>query len=209
MARNENPPFPRGSTFWGGDTTVINTTDAFQFEGVEYEFEDLNFSTGTIGSEAMRCNRRVRCRCVRNVSGATLYASNLVELNINNTAMLVNGVSTPPSAGQVIGQIVGIAGGGTSPTKAYPIDEWLPAAGVVNDDLCWIVVDGYATVVCSAAVNVWGIVVSDGTGKATNQDTTQTGAALYAQIQNAIGRAVTATTASGQSFVVDVNGHCR
>lgn len=197
MARNENAPFPRGSTFWNGDTTVIDTTDAFQYEGVEYEFEDLDFSTGTIGSEKMRSNRRVTCRCVRNVSGSTIYAGDLVALNRTG---VTDGVTGQPTPGQVIGQIQGLAGNanaGKDADKAYPVDEWLPAAGCLPNDLCWIVVDGFAKIQSGSgptSIGILEVVVSTGSGYAAIQDASQSAADLLSEIQSAVGRAITATT---------------
>lgn len=197
MARNENLPFPLGSTFWNGDTTQINSTDAFQYEGQEYEVEDEDFTNGTIGSCPYRSNKRRRVRVVRNVNATTLLAKQVAKLNKSGT-----------SAGNIQGQVNGVV---ASPAdKGYPVDEWLPSSGCVQNDLCYVVVDGLAKVTTDSAgtttLAVGDVVVAGATtaGTVVKQDNTQTGANLYNQIQNAIGRAATAVSANSTDFIVDV-----
>jgi hypothetical protein len=195
MARNENPPFPRGATYFGGDSTIVETVVSANLEGQEYEFEDEDFTNGTIGSCPLRSNRRVRCRVVRNSSGGTLAPKLLVALN-----------ASASSAMGVAGQVSGLAG---AQAKGYPVDEWLTSA-VISNDLFYVVVDGYAKVTTagsgSTTIAVGGVVVGAASGLCVAQDTTTTGANLFAQIQNAVGKAVTAVAAASTDFVVDVNG---
>ena len=195
MARDENPPFPLGATFFGGDSTVINATDGFQFEGVEYEFEDIDLTNGTIGAAPYRSNKRRRMRCVRNVNATTLLAKQIAKLNLSGTA-----------ASNAQGQVNGVCA--TAADKGYPTDEWLTSAGCLQNDLCWVCVEGLAKVTSATAgsttVSVGGIVVP-GTAGVVAQDTTQTGANLFNQIQNAIGRAVTAVAANATDFIIAVN----
>lgn len=195
MARDENPPFPLGSTFFGGDTTVINAVDGFQFEGQEYQFEDIDLTNGTIGAAPYRSNKRRVMRCVRNVNAAALLPKTLAKLSL---------IGTVPSAfqGQVNGLCVSAA------DKGYPVDEWLPAAGCLQNDLCWVCVEGMAKVTTAASgtttIALGGVVVPGLAGGVVAQDTTQTGAALYQQIQNAIGRAALAVGAPATDFVCDL-----
>lgn len=195
MARDENPPFPLGATLFGGDATVINATDGFQFEGVEYQFEDIDLSNGTIGAAPYRSNKRRVMRCVRNVNAAALLPKQLAKLNLAGTV-----------AANIQGQVNGLCA--TAADKGYPADEWLPAAGCVLNDLCWIVVEGLAKCTTAASgtttLTVGLVAVPGAGGGLVAQDTTQTGANLYNQIQNAVGRAATAVAAISTDFIVDL-----
>ena len=193
MARNENPPFPLGSTFFGGDSSVINSTDGFQYEGQEWEFEDEDLTNGTIGSCPSRSNRRRRLRIVRNMNATTLQAKQLAKLNVSGTT------------GQAVqGQVNGLCG--SAADKGYPVDEWLDANGCKQYDLCYVVVEGLAKVTTAGSgtttVAVGGIVVPGASGGLVAQDTTQTGAALFQQIQNAVGRCAVAVAAPSTDFQV-------
>jgi hypothetical protein len=95
--------------------------------------------------------------------------------------------------------------------QGLPVDEFLGSAGCLQYDLCYVVVDGLAKVKSptrrrTTTVAIGGVVVPGATtgGTVVAQDTTATGAALFNQIQNAIGRAATAVAANSTSFVVDV-----
>src|SRR5438552_14436848 len=105
MARNENPPFPRGTTFGGGST--VASTDGAQYEGKHYVFEDS--ADRPIGS--FRSNRYVTCRIVRNNSGGTLTApaKKLVILDLG-------GGTTADAMSKVSGFSASVA------DKAYPAD---------------------------------------------------------------------------------------
>ena len=71
-------------------------------------------------------------------------------------------------------------------------------------------IDGLAQVSTDSAgtttVAIGGVVVPGATtaGRVVAQDTTQTGANLFNQIQNAIGRAATAVAAASTTLTVDV-----
>jgi hypothetical protein len=193
MARDENPPFPLGSTFFGGDSTVINATDGFQFEGVEYAFEDIDLTNGTIGAAPYRSNKRKVMRCVRNVNATALLPKQLAKLYTGGTA-----------ASNIQGQVNGV--GGSAADKCYPADEWLPSTGCLQNDLCWVVVEGMAKVTTAGSgtttLTVGQVAVPGATGGVVAQDTTTTGANLFNQIQNAIGRAATAVAANSTDFIV-------
>jgi hypothetical protein len=63
MSRYNNLPFPRGSTYWGGDSSLISASQMAYLEGRQYFTEDTS-SGGNSGA-------RVKVRVVRN-SHATL-----------------------------------------------------------------------------------------------------------------------------------------
>lgn len=185
MARNENPPFDRGATY--GTTTL---TDGAQYEGHEWVFEDLDYSVQ--GAKPARTNRYVRCRIVRNVAAAALLPGRLARF-----------IKT---AGNYGAQVDGYTA--TTAERGYPIDEWLPAAGVAVNDLFWIVVDGPAAVKTDLAggannvINVGDVLVAltgatsgaTTAGRVAPQDLTGATALLANQQQNRIGYALTART---------------
>lgn len=130
MSRENSPPFGRGETFYGSDGTIdTNALAGGQWEGMVKVFEDVLYSATGIkpGRSINNDGARVMCKVVRNMSGATLYGGRLVQLD-------------PASPGRILAyQNVNFA-------ECYPLDEFLPAAGVRHGDLCFIVIGGPANV---------------------------------------------------------------
>lgn len=125
MAKMENPPFPRGDTYYGPDRTIDTADLDTKLEGMEWEFEDLDYSV--TGAKPSRTGRLVKCRLVRNVSGIPLLPKRCVtyQKSAGNYYKRVDGYSTI-----------------TADSVAGVVDEWLPTAGVRNNDLFWMVVEG-------------------------------------------------------------------
>jgi hypothetical protein len=210
MARDENPPFNRGETFFGVGG-VVNTVnqDPLQLIGHDWEFEDIIWSlAGTVGAKQLRTQRRVTCRVVKNVSGINLLPSRAVNMQTTGAdgRTFENSVDGYASAsGAFVGGIV---------------DEWLPAAGVAPNDFFYIVTKGPTTCLtdlAAGATDVFtvGMIVAALTaatsqattaGRVYPQDLTGATSVLGLQIQNAIGRALSAaTTANTNSLLlVDV-----
>ena len=193
MARHENPPFPRGSTFYNGGTIDTNNLGGVNLEGSVHEFEDVDLSAGT-GAKPNRTNFPVKCMIVRNVAAAAILPKRLVKLK--------------KTAGYyLLGQVDGY-GTITADAPVFPVDEWLPAAGCPVNDLCYIVVEGAATVLtdlAGGANNVFSVgdilvaltaATSGATtaGRAKPQDLTGATAVLGAEINGAVGRALSAKT---------------
>ena len=139
MGRSESPPFARGKT--ANDGNVPTTTpplDFSQWLGKTWVFEDLLYNapfTTSGSAKPARTGRYVKCMAVRNVSGGNLLPGMLAVMNTGggvNGVGFVGEVSGYPSA---VGQV------------CFPIDEFLPAAGVVNNDVFWVVVEGPASVI--------------------------------------------------------------
>jgi len=216
MARQENPPFGRGETWYGINppaTGQPSLNDALQEEGAEWYFNDKVWANppGVVGARQDRTNRLVRCRVVRNVSGAILLPKRLVNLQLNGT-------DGRYYEGRVDGYSTALA------QRAYPLDEFLSAtAGLPNLDLGWIVLEGPATVqtdltALASNVNVGDIVVSNNAGataggttsttggRAVKQDLTGATATLGNQIINFVGRALSALTTgqTGVDLLIDV-----
>lgn len=159
-------PFPIGRTWYQGRAADLaadvaaGTLTGGEFLGRIYEVEDINYaSTATV--KPLRSNARRKVMAVRNVSGATLARKRLVSLEISTTLC----VTSFDGYGWVLYQ-----------QRCYPIDEFIGTAGVADDDICWVVVEGPATCTNGAAVDTTeeiadgdALVVKAGTS-ATNAD---------------------------------------
>lgn len=114
-----NPPFPRGSTAFGAGFSPANT-DADQLCGRVVTFEDRNWADRY---GALRSNHLVHCLIVRNTSGGPLLPKFLAQIDANYD----------------VAGYTATAGG-----EGFPIDEFLPAGGVANNDLFYVVIGGPA-----------------------------------------------------------------
>lgn len=196
MARQENPPFPRGETFYNGGTIDPTNLGGGQMIGKEWVFEDIDLSGGTVGAKPNRSNRYIKARIVRNVSGINLLPKRLANL----------------AATQTDGRHFGDEVDGYSDVSAARcggvIDEWLPAAGVPTNDLFWLVTAGPTQVLtdlAGAATNVFNVgtnvvALTAATSQATTagrvypQDLTGATSLLGNQVMNVIGTALSAAT---------------
>jgi hypothetical protein len=200
MARNENPPFDRGETFYQGDTIDTNNLGGVELEGMEWVFEDVHPRTGI-----KRTGRPVRCRIVRNVGAAALLPKRLCRFVLTSGlyGLRVDGYAT------------------TTAAEGYPLDEYLPDAGLAVNDLGWLVMDGPAVCLTpladgSADLTVGNSVVAitgatsgaTTSGRVENQVLTGATALLANQVQNRVGRAMTTrvTNSTNTDILVDV-GH--
>jgi len=203
MARNENPPFARGETYYNGETIDTNNLGGLNLEGAEWVFEDDHASTGV----ARTRGRPVRCRCVRNSSGINLLPKRLAkfELGALEFGSRCDGYAIQTAA--------------NTPEQGYPIDEYLPTAGVPTNDLFWIVIEGPATVLTSIAdmatdlaIGEWAVACTAATSQATTAGrivpqiaTGLTVPGFYNQL-NKVGRALSGaiTTTTAAAVVLDV-----
>lgn len=128
MSRDNEPPFGRGETLYNGGTIDTNNLDGTQYEGMVKVFEDVLYSAvGIKPGRGVAAGKKVACRLMRNLSGITLFAKRLVQID-------------PASPGRILGnQVVNFG-------ESYPVDEFLPAAGVPNGDLFFLVIGGPALV---------------------------------------------------------------
>lgn len=198
----ENAPFERGHTWYGGETIDANNLGGVELEGKEFTFPDVHPVTGVV-----RTGRMVRCRVVRNVAAAALLPKRLARLQA--------------TAGVATGRVDGYAT--TTAAEGYPIDEYLPDAGVPVNDLFYIVVEGpavcltgIADMAADIAVGGWVVALTAATSGATTAGrvhpqvlTGSSAATDYAfltnQIQNRIGRALTSklTTGTAADILID------
>lgn len=119
----------RGETWFEGATPSAAdiADDSFlDYCGETKVFEDYNWNDRGIKSCRLG-KRQVVCRLVRNTSGITLYGKRLVRLDMTN-----------PNKVSGYAENTGL--------ECYPTDEFLPATGVPNGDLFWIVIKGPAVV---------------------------------------------------------------
>jgi hypothetical protein len=200
MAKYELLPFAIGSTALGGNAT-IGATDKQEFVGKEYLIEDLNYSSqpyaprayyGSAGEMMLK-----RVRVVRNTSGIAILPRQLCIFKGGFYGQQVNGLAY------------------ASAMEGYPADEFLPAAGVANNDLFYVVVDGPAECLTDLAggatnnwtattggVNSWATALTAVTSQSTTagrvypQDLTGATANLANQIQHRIGLVLSALTTS-------------
>src|SRR6266852_2002700 len=187
MSRNENPPFPRGQTFGNGAT--VASTDGPQYEGKEFVFEDSGVDR-PIGS--FRSNRYTTMRVVRNNSGGTLTApaKKLCTLDLG-------GGTTADAMSKVSGFTASVA------DKGYPADEYL-VGNVLANDLFYIVVNGPAKVMTDTAGDTnfaVGAILVPGAGTAGR--VVEQGAITLQQIQNAVGKALSAINATSTDVDID------
>lgn len=194
MARQENPPFERGQTFFQGATT--NLVDGANLEGSLWTFSDLDYSQS--GQRSARTGREVKCMVVRNRTGSAMLPKLIAKLKVDGSAYefggQVNGYAT------TVGEV------------GYPIDEYLPAAGVPDGDLFFVVVKGPAMCTTAAAgdttISTGSKVIPSTGGKVIDQDiTVAAGAATFNQIQGAIGRCMLAVNGTNSNILIDVGAN--
>lgn len=213
----DNLPFPRGTTYLANCGTLTSTM-ADQWVGQEYEVLDWDFSANP---RTLRSNRKVRVRVVRNVSGVALPPKRLVTLARDNAKNVTGATAVAGVAGST--QVGGIA---RLPTvKTYPVDEWLPTAGVPANDLFYIVIRGPAIVMGSVANYTTAIAAGDilhsaltATTSAVTNGVTQGGrigeildisgtTVAFGGLVNRLGRALSAnaTDTTNSGILVDVD----
>lgn len=183
MARDEAAPFSRGETFYNGGTIETDNLGGPNLEGREFAMDSFSPDSTTPDPSG----RSVRLRVVRNVSGVNLKPGRVVVYK-----------AADPYECQVDGYAFAV---GDRP--AGVVDEFLPAAGVVNNDLFYIVVDGPTKVTqphtSNSSLVAGGRIVptagggasktDDLSGRVLAQDLTGATAALGGNIQDAIGYA--------------------
>jgi hypothetical protein len=189
MGRLDSPPFERGATFYNGGTIDTNDLGGANLEGREYVFEP------TSGDPADPTGRAVRVRVVRNKSGIALKPKRVVKYE-----------AADPFETKVSGYVSALAD-----SPAGVVDEFLPAAGVPNNDLFYIVVDGPSLVTqpgTASSVAIGDRIVpttgtsatNDDAGRVAKQDLTGATATLGNNIQNVVGFAAEANSTNNDDY---------
>jgi len=183
-------PFARGRTFFHGKTVDSSDLPGTSILGQVHVFQDTDPSDET----KHRSNGDVVAIAVRNVSGVALLPKTIVQFKTDAIGKEVDG-----NANSYSQKVAGV------------VDDHLPAAGCLDDDICWIIVKGpclvkssYTTLGLAAAINdpVHAKTAAASTAGATesgrfdrNAAAAATGADALLVSQNAIGTAITARTA--------------
>jgi hypothetical protein len=123
-----DPGFARGQTL-GVTVTLYEAEngDGSNVVGVRKVFRDEDPKTG-----ALKSNRTVECIAVKNTSGSALVPGAVAKFKDAAILSEVDGLATTSTA------LMGI------------VDEYLPAAGVANNEVFWLVVRGPSTVTKTA-----------------------------------------------------------
>lgn len=195
MARNENPPFARGQTmpFFSDDAeATLDATGGAYLEGKEWVFEDIDITATSNNYQSQKSGKPVTCRCVRNKSGGALLPAKFAKYKLDGSTSDVYGGQVSGYA-DTVGQI-----GGT-------IDEYLPAAGVPDNYLFWLVVDGPTSWTTAGAGDtnfaIGAGIIPSTSGTAIEQDiTVAAGAATFNQIQGCFGRSCETINATATVF---------
>lgn len=184
MARDENLPFQRGKTWYGGRTIDPTQYGAVNLEGKTWVIEDRIYGSGQF----------VKLMVVRNSGTFNLLPKRLVVPDPAYYAKRVIGYTNT----------VGQAG--------WPVDELLPAAGVPPGDLFYVVVSGPAAVLTDLASGAGSVIavgdplvsIAAATSGATSAGRVATISAASTNIPlttlNVVGRATAAATTSNTNF---------
>lgn len=172
MSLFDDPPFSLGQTLG-----VSSANDGTGWVGVVKTFPDVDPRTGRV-----RSNRVKTCIAVRNGSGQSLQPKRAVAFKAGSFAE-VGGYSRL-----------------TNDTVAGVVDEFLPTAGVSNNDVFWVTITGPTELLVAQTVAV-GDTVAAVTAHTTNA-TDSAGTGGYGATVNVtvapqvgrIGRVVSGTT---------------
>jgi hypothetical protein len=200
------PPgwWPRGQTRFHGNTPEVDDASTRE-EGAEYEIADLQWNSAAIAKPPRIPNAICKVRKVRNLTGATQQGKQM--------ARMMKEAARPGSFyGRFDSLITAI-----TDTPCYPIDEYLPSAGVVANDLCYVCVEGPSECITGLAADATnsiaaGAVVVGLVGSTTSAPTSgkigaqiSLGGAttpLSYEVQHALGRALSAKTTSQTSGAI-------
>jgi hypothetical protein len=204
MARDESAPFARGETFYNGSPIDSTNLGGANLEGKEFVFEPNSQDQGTgYPAAGDPAGRPIRVKVVRNRSGGNLKSARVARFE-------ANGGSASPYEGAVDGYCYQ-----ATDRPAGVVDEFLPAAGVPNLDLFYIVVEGPTQVTNTHAspttFAVGDIVITAASGASATDDlagrvtNAAPGAITAEQITQRVGRA--AATNSGADGVFNATTH--
>ena len=194
---NVAPGLPnRGKGYHGGTPTSIGRS--VDLEGTEVQFQDDTVVTGS-APNLKRSGRTVVARLVRNSSGVALLPGRVVSWETGFHGTRVDGYVTTTAA-----------------AAAGVVDDRFAAAGVPDDELFWLIRQGPCLIKNNIAAAA-GTVITEGAyvvaltaatsqattaGRITNQTLTGATDVLAGQIQNRIGKAMSAKTTANTN--VDV-----
>ena len=191
MAKDEAPPFDRGTTFHGASDPIdLANLGGPNLEGKEYRFEDTKYGTGMY----------VGVRVLRNSATFNLLPGRVAAVDTTQPATFAkcNGYTAVASQ------------------AGFIIDEFIPPQGVRPGDLFFGIVDGPVKVAGSLVPAEVTIAVGDPIGAAAGSTAGATtsgrvstlgGATSAAAIYNLLGRAMAALTAGQTGAPVLIHAH--
>ena len=202
MTFQVTPAFGRGQTHYKGQT--IDTADyggSVALEGLEGIFDDRGLRTST-EPQTVRSGLKTKGIICRNVSGIALLPSRAVSFSA--------GFQNRRTAGYTTTDWAAVAG---------VVDDQLPAAGVPNGDLFWLLVEGPAlmlTDLAGGALNVINegdhiVALTAATSQATTAGRVQSYVAtsnatnIATMVLNRVGTAMSAKTTANSNATVLVN----
>lgn len=188
MARDEAPPFERGSTYYNGSTIDSNNIPT-HLEGKIWVFEDIDLASTTAGAKPARTNAKVTCMIVRNTSGITLAAKRTVRLQKSGTSFLARVDGYQHFTAGVDQSSDGSIAVNYGPT--FVVDEFLTGGAVAND-LFWVTIEGPTMVTTPLEGDGGNVInVGDFVVARTAAASTGTTAGRVQGVTNGILRAVT------------------
>lgn len=160
-----------------------------------YNSSSVDYEDGLLGAEYVGWNathnEEVIYRVVKNGSSGTMVSQTLVKFST--------------AAGEYGKVISGVAG---AAERGFPVAGGYPSSGIPANELFLIVVGGPADVLTPASgmvlIDEGDVLVGAASGRITLQDLTGATAVLGAQLQNRIGRALTALTTNNTSTALAV-----
>ena len=190
MSKDETPPWPRGFTYYNGTTIDTSNLGGINYEGKEWRTEDTIYGTGGY----------VTIRAVRNSGSFNLLPSRLVTWDTAHVGTRVNGYAA------------------VSYAPSMPTDELLPSAGVVANDVFYVVMEGPCGILTAldggsdnviAAVDPLAAITAATSGATTagRIATANTSGATTSQrdsLLNVVGRAMSAATTANTNLLLAV-----
>lgn len=172
-------PFSLGETLFGHTTPSLDKGN--DFVGRIYYLDDL-VPAGTSNDLKQRSGREKAVMAVRNMSGGTLYPKRLVSFRLDNG---------------VIGY-TGEVDGHTNETGQYcaVVDDMLPASGVRDKDIFFVIIAGPATVLLPDSGTAFGGDISVGSPLVSATINATSGSTVAGRV----GLAVVGATAAPVAF---------
>lgn len=141
-----DPGFARGQTLG-----VSENDQGTSITGTQKTFTDVD--PRTTNSGVFYSNRAVSCVAVRNLSGSALLPGTVVEFAATAILDAVDGASADGTG------LIGV------------VDEYLPATGCANKDVCWVVVSGPTAITTAGSFSAGdALAVADGAAAASAGD---------------------------------------
>jgi hypothetical protein len=163
-----DPGFGRGQTLG-----VKDATQGTSVTGTQKTFTDTDPRTSN--QSQWLSNRPVTCIAVRNTSGGALLPGEAVKFKATAILDEVDGKAASAAAGTLVGIV----------------DEYLPATGVADKDVFWVVVSG-PTAIETAASPAAGAALTVTAGKAAAADVAKPAEVIGVAIAAKVGTKVRA-----------------